>query len=83
MTGFSGPIQGVPKSVPMQWLRSAVIELWNLLLILGLTGRRRFSRNTPSKFASVEKIPRIRKCLSRVYLQTRGEVAEWPKAAVC
>ena len=29
------------------------------------------------------KIFKIRKCLRIVYLETRGEVAEWLKAAVC
>ena len=83
MTGSSGPIRVVPKSVPMQSLRSAVIELWNLLLNRGLRGRRRFFRNVPPEFASARKIRKICKCLRSVYLQVCGEVAERLKAAVC
>ena len=67
----------------MQSSRSAVVELRNLLVMQGLAGRRRFFGNTPSKFASTKKILRIRKSLRGVYLQTRGEVAERLKAAVC
>jgi hypothetical protein len=60
-----------------------VIELWNLLLIRGLSGRRRFFRNAPPRFAFAGRILRICKCLRSVYLQVRGEVAERLKAAVC
>jgi len=67
----------------MQSLRSPVIEWWNVLLIRGLAGRRRFFRNTPRKFAFTKKTRGIRKYLRGVYLQTRGEVAERLKAAVC
>lgn len=42
-------------SMPMQSLRSPVIELRNVLLIRGLAGRRRSFRNTPSEFASSKK----------------------------
>jgi len=40
-------------------------------------------QKTPPKFASVEKIRSICKCLRGVYLETHGEVAERLKAAVC
>jgi len=40
-------------------------------------------RNAPPKFAFARRIRGICKCLRSVYLQTHGEVAEWPKAAVC
>jgi hypothetical protein len=83
MADFTGHFRGVPKSVPMHSLQSLVIELWNLLLIRGLSGRRRFFENTPSKSAFTKRILGIRKYLRSVYLQTRGEVAEWLKAAVC
>ena len=67
----------------MQSLRSAVVDLRNLLLIQGLRRRRRFFRNAPPKFASVGKIRGICKCLCSVYLHVYGEVAERLKAAVC
>ena len=81
--GFSELFCTVPKNVPQRSLRSSVLELRKLFLIRGLRRRRRFFRNTPPKFASTKKIHRICKCLRGVYLQTCGEVAEWPKAAVC
>lgn len=55
MADFTGHFRGVPKSVPMQSLRSPIIELWNLLLIRSLSGRRRFFGNAPPKFASATK----------------------------
>ena len=83
MADFTRHFRGVPKSVPMHSLQSLMIESWNLLLIRGLSGRRRFFRNAPPKFAFARRIRGIRKYLRSVYLQVRGEVAERLKAAVC
>ena len=56
------------SSLPMQEALS--------LHALGVEGRDWVASPPPQS-----RIPG--KCLCRVYLQVRGEVAEWPKAAVC
>ena len=83
MADFTGHFRGVPKSVPMPSLRFAVIELRNFLLTQDLGEGDGFSATRLRNFASTEETRRIGKCLRVVYLQTRGEVAERLKAAVC
>lgn len=39
MADFTGHLRGVPKNVPMQSLRFAVIELGNFLLTQGLRAK--------------------------------------------
>jgi hypothetical protein len=80
---FLGPIRSVPKSVPRHSLRSAVIDLRNLLLIQGLRRKATVFQKHASEFRLRERIHTTRKSVRIVYLQTRGEVAERLKAADC
>lgn len=60
-----------------------IAELWNSLRLKTLARRAAVVQKYALEIASAKKFARIRKCLRRLYLQTRGEVAEGLKAAVC
>ena len=72
-----------PKSVPIRSQRSAGTGLWTSLRVMALASRRPFFQPESSQVRLHKKILRIHKCLRRVYLQMRGEVAERLKAVVC
>jgi len=73
----------VPGSVPTRSPQNPRIESQNLLLMVSLRGKAAVFQKSPPTFASAKEIRPIRKCLCRVYLEARGEVAERLKAAVC
>ena len=54
-----------------------------LVVDVSLRGKAAVFQKSPPKFASAKQTRPIGKCLCRVYLQARGEVAERLKAAVC
>ena len=71
--GHAGDAQSV---VPER----GTLERYNPLARLHLAEGRRFFRESPSP---IRRWALLRKCRHHVYLRVRGEVAEWPKAAVC
>ena len=58
-------------------------RLWNPLRFRTLAARLRFFEPVPSTICPCKKNSQDRQVLAQRILTDRGEVAEWPKAAVC